>query len=69
MPVTLSTDHSANEDALKPVDTAVEKGDSSSSGTPMYTCPMHPESAAGTHSGECPKCGMALEAEHPNGQH
>ena len=60
MPVTLSTDHSANEDALKPVDTAVEKGDSSSSATPMYTCPMHPEFQQ-TQSGDCPKCGMALE--------
>ena len=60
MPVTLSTDHSANEDALKPVDTAVEKGDSSSSGTPLYTCPMHPEIQQ-SHSGDCPKCGMALE--------
>jgi len=59
MPVASSTDHSANEDALKPVDTAVEKGDPSS-GTSMYTCPMHPEIQQ-THSGDCPKCGMALE--------
>ncbi len=64
MPVTSSTDHSVNEDALKPVNTAAEKAAPSSSGRPMYTCPMHPEIQQ-THSGDCPKCGMALERKTP----
>ena len=29
-----------------------------------YTCPMHPEIRQ-DHPGDCPKCGMALEAEMP----
>jgi Cu+-exporting ATPase len=29
-------------------------------GTPVYTCPMHPE-VQQDHPGSCPKCGMALE--------
>jgi Cu+-exporting ATPase len=60
MPVTSSTDHSVIENARKPGNAAVEKGDLSSSGTPMYNCPMHPEIQQ-TRSGDCPKCGMALE--------
>lgn len=31
----------------------------------MYTCPMHPEIRQ-DHPGNCPKCGMALEAEMPS---
>jgi P-type Cu+ transporter len=31
----------------------------------MYTCPMHPEVRV-DHPGNCPKCGMALEAELPS---
>lgn len=34
------------------------------SGTPIYTCPMHPE-VRQDHPGACPKCGMALELETP----
>ena len=30
----------------------------------IYTCPMHPEVRQG-HPGNCPKCGMTLEAEMP----
>ena len=30
----------------------------------LYTCPMHPE-VHQDHSGNCPKCGMALEPELP----
>jgi len=30
----------------------------------LYTCPMHPE-VRQDHSGNCPKCGMALEPELP----
>ena len=30
------------------------------SGRVIYTCPMHPE-VQQDHSGDCPKCGMALE--------
>jgi P-type Cu+ transporter len=32
--------------------------------TGIYTCPMHPEVEQG-HPGDCPKCGMALEALTP----
>ena len=32
----------------------------SASGKSIYTCPMHPE-VQQDHSGNCPKCGMALE--------
>jgi Cu+-exporting ATPase len=32
------------------------------SGKAIYTCPMHPE-VEQDHPGECPKCGMALEAK------
>ncbi len=32
------------------------------SGKTIYTCPMHPE-VEQDHPGECPKCGMALEAK------
>ena len=32
----------------------------------LYTCPMHPE-ILGDHPGDCPKCGMALEALIPTG--
>ncbi len=35
-----------------------------STGT-VYTCPMHPEIRQ-DHSGDCPKCGMALEPEMPS---
>ena len=28
----------------------------------IYTCPMHPE-VQQDHPGDCPKCGMALEAK------
>ena len=31
----------------------------------VYTCPMHPE-VRQNHPGNCPKCGMALEAEMPD---
>jgi P-type Cu+ transporter len=31
----------------------------------IYTCPMHPEIRV-DHAGNCPKCGMALEAEVPD---
>jgi P-type Cu+ transporter len=31
----------------------------------IYTCPMHPE-VRQDHPGNCPKCGMTLEAELPN---
>jgi P-type Cu+ transporter len=37
----------------------------SSSGLSMYTCPMHPEVKQGA-PGNCPKCGMALEAIRPD---
>lgn len=30
----------------------------------IWTCPMHPE-VRQDHTGSCPKCGMALEPEHP----
>jgi Cu+-exporting ATPase len=33
----------------------------SASGKTIYTCPMHPE-VQQDHPGDCPKCGMALEA-------
>ena len=32
---------------------------------PMWTCPMHPEVRQAS-PGDCPKCGMALEPEHPS---
>ncbi|MCG7977349.1 MAG: heavy metal translocating P-type ATPase [Candidatus Thiodiazotropha endolucinida] len=35
--------------------------DASPSGGALYTCPMHPEIIQ-DHPGNCPKCGMALEA-------
>ncbi len=31
----------------------------------IYTCPMHPE-VRQDHTGDCPKCGMALEPELPS---
>ncbi|HMJ14889.1 MAG TPA: heavy metal-binding domain-containing protein [Polyangiaceae bacterium] len=31
----------------------------------VYTCPMHPEIRQ-DHSGNCPKCGMALEPVMPS---
>ncbi len=34
------------------------------SGSPIYTCPMHPE-VRQDHPGNCPKCGMTLELETP----
>ena len=39
---------------------------SSEAATPgaIFTCPMHPEIRQ-DHPGDCPKCGMALEAEMP----
>jgi Cu+-exporting ATPase len=33
-------------------------------GSPIYTCPMHPE-VRQDHPGACPKCGMALEPVQP----
>ncbi|NPA25569.1 MAG: heavy metal translocating P-type ATPase [Deltaproteobacteria bacterium] len=33
-------------------------------GSGLYTCPMHPEIEQ-DHPGDCPKCGMALEAVNP----
>ncbi len=60
MPTTTPIDHSLDKDALKPGKVTVAKADSSSSATPIYTCPMHPEIEQ-AHSGNCPKCGMALE--------
>ena len=35
--------------------------------TSLYTCPMHPEVKA-DHPGDCPKCGMALEALDPRAE-
>jgi P-type Cu+ transporter len=34
--------------------------DASTTGTTIYTCPMHPEIRQ-DHPGNCPKCGMTLE--------
>ncbi len=35
--------------------------------TSLYTCPMHPEVKA-DHPGDCPKCGMGLEALNPRAE-
>ncbi len=40
---------------------AKESGSQSENETDQYFCPMHPE-VTQSHSGSCPKCGMALEA-------
>lgn len=36
--------------------------------TPAYTCPMHPE-VKENKPGRCPKCGMNLVEEKPEGEH
>ena len=38
-------------------------GEQAQAGT-IYTCPMHPE-VQQDHPGNCPKCGMSLEAVIP----
>jgi Cu+-exporting ATPase len=57
---TSTAKHITDKDSLKPGKVTGEKADSSSSGEPMYTCPMHPE-VQQMHFGACPKCGMGLE--------
>lgn len=60
MPITTSVEDSVVKDATTAGNAPVKKGESSPSGGPIYTCPMHPEIQQ-THSGACPKCGMTLE--------
>jgi len=60
MPITTSVEDSVVKDAMTAGNAPVKKGESSPSGGPIYTCPMHPEIQQ-THSGACPKCGMTLE--------
>lgn len=64
MPTSTHTSHSSEKDALNPGNVAVERAESSSSGGPIYTCPMHPEIEQ-ARPGNCPKCGMALELKTP----
>ena len=46
--------HTQHHQAVQPVN------DASTTGTTIYTCPMHPEIRQ-DHPGNCPKCGMTLE--------
>ncbi|MCM2264136.1 MAG: YHS domain-containing protein, partial [Desulfuromonadales bacterium] len=41
---------------------AATKPEAAPPGKAIYTCPMHPEIEQ-DHPGDCPKCGMALEAK------
>ncbi len=51
--------HSKDESA------ADRQSHTGTTGATIYTCPMHPEVRV-DHPGNCPKCGMALEAELPS---
>lgn len=51
---TIGHHHSSNNSSLVPINQKnIDNGT-------LYTCPMHPEIRQ-DHSGNCPKCGMALE--------
>ncbi|MDD5677096.1 MAG: heavy metal translocating P-type ATPase [Kiritimatiellae bacterium] len=51
------SDHCRQEFLSTP---AIAKHDKKPQGKAIYTCPMHPE-VQQDHTGDCPKCGMALE--------
>lgn len=54
-------DHAGHDHAHQHVKShAKEEAKAPSGGKTVYTCPMHPEIEQ-DHSGDCPKCGMALE--------
>jgi Cu+-exporting ATPase len=61
MPVNLSIGESVGEGAAEKSGRPTADADSSTT-SPVYTCPMHPE-VRQYQPGDCPKCGMTLEPE------
>jgi Cu+-exporting ATPase len=56
--------HGERSEAKRRAPSETAKHEPAAAGSPVYTCPMHPE-VRENHPGTCPLCGMALELATP----